>query len=149
MQRASRYCARGGGWLRCRRALPPPPALLGRKSSRKAQPSQADTRPSCISVFASSLFGQPVTEQALAQGAKVGSQAFAAASLRYQMENLLVVPLRSVYVRGMNAVADILGITAEASPYLFAASAIIPAEVHSIAANLTGTCQNNFWSSIF
>jgi hypothetical protein len=65
------------------------------------------------------------------------------------MERLLVVPLRSVYVRGMNGIADILGVASEASPYVFAASSVIPAEVHSISANLTGACQNNFWSSIF
>jgi RHS repeat-associated protein len=121
---------------------PAPPA-------QPTQPKPPDTRPSCFSVFVNSLFSNPAEEQALQQGAKVASQAFATASLTYQMRRLLVVPLRSVYVRGMNSLADILGFTGEVSPGLFAGASILPAEWRSSVANLTGACQNNFWSSIF
>jgi hypothetical protein len=77
------------------------------------------------------------------------SQAFVTASLTYQMRRLLVVRLRSVYVRGMNGIAEILGFAGEVSAILFAAASINPAESVSAKANLTGACQNNFWSSIF
>lgn len=94
-------------------------------------------------------FYNPSAEQALQQSLNAGSQACAGASLSYQMKQLLVVPLRSVYVRGMNGIAEILGIASEVSPYMFAGATILPAEYTSAEANLTGACQNNFWFSIF
>jgi RHS repeat-associated protein len=112
---------------------------------RGPQPKQPDTRPSCSSVFVNSLFSNPPEEQAIEQGAKAASQAFATASLTYQMRQLLVVPLRSSIVRGINGIGDILGIAGEASPYLFAAATVLPAEYTSAKANVTGACQNNFW----
>jgi len=133
--------------------LPPAAAastFIGPQSQPQPQPQKPDTRPSCISVLGNSLFfGNPGQEQAITQGTNAVSQSFAAASLRYQMKRLLVVPLRSVYVRGMNGVADILGIASDASPYLFLGAPIVQAEYISARANLTGACQNNFWSSIF
>jgi len=112
------------------------------------KPKQSDKRPSCASVFVNSMVSNPPTEQAIEQGAKAASQAFATASLTYHMRQLLVVPLRSSIVRGINGIADILGIAGEASPYLFAAATIIPGESRGIYANVTGACQNNFWSSV-
>ena len=67
------------------------------------RPNQVDTRPSCASVFVGSLIGNPPTEQALTQGTQVASEAFANASLTYQMRRMLVVPLRSLYgIRPVN-----------------------------------------------
>jgi hypothetical protein len=112
-------------------------------------PKAPDNRPSCSSVFWSALGGEASpTGEAVQQGAETASNAVAQTTAIYVAARGLTVPLRSPYVRALTGFGEGLAFVGQVAAIGFAAADILPAEYVSAKANLTGQCQNNFWSTV-
>lgn len=111
-------------------------------------PRPVDNRPSCISVAWNAFEPDPVTGDAVGQTAQTCSQAMAQAGTIYAAAKGLTVPLRSPYFRAFADLSEFSGFVGEAAPVTFLAFDVLPAVFTSAKANLTGQCQNNFWSTV-
>jgi len=122
----------------------PRPPMIG-----PAPPSKPpDNRPSCISVAWNVFDPDPVTGDAIGQASETASQAIANAGVIYAAAKGLTVPLRSPYFRAFADLTEFAGFGGQAAPVVFLAVDVLPAVATSAKANLTGQCQNNFWSLV-
>ncbi len=106
----------------------------------------ADTRQSCGSVYLNALAGSNTTDQAetAKQVAEAGAGAAVAESLNWQMERLLVVPLRSPYVRLFENTSSLLVEMSEVVPIGFATYSFVRADFAVAKARVNGACRPGF-----
>jgi hypothetical protein len=76
--------------------------------------------------------------------AEAGAGAASAASLNWQLQRLLVVPLRSPYVRFFENASNLLGGLSEVAPLVFATIAFAKADLAVLNARIKGTCRPGF-----
>jgi len=124
----------GGGMAQIRRAPPPGPH------------KPADTRPSCGSVYLDALAGSNSKRMADTgkQAVEAGSFAAAAESLNYQMEKLLIMPLKSPYVRLYENASSLLAEVSEVVPLVFATYTFSRADFAVAKARIKGACRPGF-----
>ncbi len=109
-------------------------------------PPAADNRPSCWSVFYNALEGGDPTDQAASEAGNAVSEAAQHSAEVYIATRALTVPLRSGVVRAFAGIEGAASLGAVAIPAALGTYEVAKAEYVSAKANITGQCQNNFWS---
>jgi hypothetical protein len=107
-----------------------------------------DRRPSCISVFWNALEGGDPTDQVASEGGSAVSEAAQQSAEIYIATRALTVPLRSGVVRALAGIEGAASLGAIEIPAALGTYAFAKAFYVSGKANITGQCQNNFWSSL-